>query len=167
MYADISNQFPYLIEDADKYSQIKGELYLVRTQEDIDFIDLLEGVPKHYYRKKIKVISKRGKLVSAWAYFRSEDNPYSMKTTPMSEWVKTIIHTIVTPTAPTMKVIGSQITIIVDIEKIIKEKKYALAKEHGLVIEGKEVSINVSRMKTGEKIKINSFNKIKAITYDY
>ncbi len=88
MYADSSNQFPYVVEDEKRYS-IRGELYKITKQENFDAIDQLEGVPDFYRKKQVSVINKNGHRISAWIYLRSPSNPMEFRReNPMAEWRK-------------------------------------------------------------------------------
>jgi len=66
--------FPYLINEAGKGYNIEGELYQI-DEEILSVLDILEGYPEHYDRKKIKVVS-RGIKVAAIVYFLKEEISY-------------------------------------------------------------------------------------------
>lgn len=66
--------FPYLIDEAGKGYSIEGELYRI-DEEILTMLDILEGYPEHYDRKKIKVVSL-GIEVTAIVYFLNEKIDY-------------------------------------------------------------------------------------------
>ncbi|WP_423792692.1 gamma-glutamylcyclotransferase family protein [Methanocaldococcus indicus] len=71
MYADL---IPYVVED-EKISHIVGEVYDV-DEETLRRIDMLEGHPTFYKRKKVKIVLDNGEEVEAWLYFYPE--PYGV-----------------------------------------------------------------------------------------
>jgi len=80
--------FPCMLESHDNIigKEISGELYLVSTKYIIDTIDVAEGTPTYYVRKKINVESKQGEIYLANAYFYKEDD-YDNGVL-LSEWSK-------------------------------------------------------------------------------
>lgn len=53
-------------------SIVEGALYLT-DMESIKILDGFEGVPVHYLRKEIEVISYTGDIIKAWVYIAIED----------------------------------------------------------------------------------------------
>ena len=69
MYSNAENTFPCVIKNDKKYN-IKGELYQIYFQDQIDDIDRFEGVPKHYKREEINIkIVGSDELIKAYIYF--------------------------------------------------------------------------------------------------
>ena len=64
MYA---NGIPYVSEN-ESVSQIYGELYLVNPRILLT-LDMLEGHPSRYKRKKVPIETLNGKIYNAWLYF--------------------------------------------------------------------------------------------------
>tara|TARA_R100000353_G_scaffold174044_1_gene141255 strand:+ start:190 stop:621 length:432 start_codon:yes stop_codon:yes gene_type:complete len=59
---------PFVVEKPD-LTKIKGELYEV-SDDTLEILDLLEGHPNFYKRKKVNIKSNfSGKIVKAWLYF--------------------------------------------------------------------------------------------------
>lgn len=70
MYPDSQYLFPYMIELSNKESfPIKGEIYSVPTSYIKDVIDVLEGCPNFYYRKRIKVRDTDLNIHEVYVYF--------------------------------------------------------------------------------------------------
>tara|TARA_R110002167_G_scaffold7683_12_gene36198 strand:- start:2012 stop:2368 length:357 start_codon:yes stop_codon:yes gene_type:complete len=68
-YAMYANGIPY-VSDNEQVSQIYGELYLV-NQRILFNLDMLEGHPSWYKRKKIAIETFEGKVYNAWLYFNN------------------------------------------------------------------------------------------------
>ena len=66
-YAMYANGIPYVSEN-EKVSQIYGELYLVNSRILFN-LDMLEGHPSWYKRKKVPIETMSGKIYNAWLYF--------------------------------------------------------------------------------------------------
>ena len=66
-YAMYANGIPYVSEN-ESISQIYGELYLV-SQKILLTLDMLEGHPSWYKRKKVPIETFNGKIYNAWLYF--------------------------------------------------------------------------------------------------
>ena len=58
MFEDSFGNYPYLVPVPKM--RIHGELYLIERRELLEKLDLFEGVPEYYERKKILVKSHRG-----------------------------------------------------------------------------------------------------------
>ena len=58
MFEDSFGNYPYLVPVPKM--RIHGELYLIERRELLERLDLFEGVPEYYERKKILVKSHRG-----------------------------------------------------------------------------------------------------------
>ena len=69
-YAMYVQGIPYVNYD-ETVSEITGELYQV-SNLSLLMIDLLEGHPSWYYRKKIHIETDKGKLYKAWMYFNEQ-----------------------------------------------------------------------------------------------
>ena len=50
------------------YSKIQGEIYLV-SEESMDMLDMLEGHPKWYERRVVKINTDDGIDFDCWLYF--------------------------------------------------------------------------------------------------
>ena len=68
-YALYEHGIPYLVED-EKTSKVTGELYMVDIST-LQNLDLLEGHPKWYRRKLIKVLVGETEHL-AWTYFNKK-----------------------------------------------------------------------------------------------
>ena len=68
-YAMYANGIPY-VSDNEKVSQIYGELYLVKPKILFN-LDMLEGHPAWYKRKKVPTETMSGKIYNAWLYFNN------------------------------------------------------------------------------------------------
>ena len=66
-YAMYANGIPYVSEN-EAVSQIYGELYLV-SPKILFTLDMLEGHPSWYKRKKVPIETLNGKIYNAWLYF--------------------------------------------------------------------------------------------------
>tara|TARA_R100001443_G_scaffold21957_1_gene34163 strand:- start:2045 stop:2404 length:360 start_codon:yes stop_codon:yes gene_type:complete len=66
-YAMYANGIPYVSEN-EQVSQIYGELYLVKPKILFN-LDMLEGHPSWYKRKKVPIETLSGKIYNAWLYF--------------------------------------------------------------------------------------------------
>jgi gamma-glutamylcyclotransferase (GGCT)/AIG2-like uncharacterized protein YtfP len=69
-YAMYVHGIPYVNYD-EPISEITGEIYQV-SKMSLLMIDLLEGHPSWYYRKKIYVETDEGKVYKAWMYFNEQ-----------------------------------------------------------------------------------------------
>jgi len=70
MFPDSQYLFPYLLELSNSESlQIKGELYNVPISYIEEVIDIMEGCPDFYYRKKIKIFDDNLETHEAYIYF--------------------------------------------------------------------------------------------------
>ena len=65
-YALYQAELPYLLND--KEHKVKGEVYNV-NEETLFYLDMLEGHPYLYTRKKIKILTEKGKTLNCWTYF--------------------------------------------------------------------------------------------------
>jgi|TARA_R110000744_G_scaffold372683_2_gene484457 gamma-glutamylaminecyclotransferase len=68
-YAMYVAGIPFLVED-EQVSKIKGELYAV-DETTFEILDVLEGHPKWYERKKVDV-TVEGIEHNAWVYFNEK-----------------------------------------------------------------------------------------------
>ena len=68
-YAMYANGIPY-VSDNEQVSQIYGELYLV-SPSILFNLDMLEGHPSWYKRKKVPIETMSGKIYNAWLYFNN------------------------------------------------------------------------------------------------
>ena len=68
-YAMYESGIPFLVED-EPLVRITGELYMV-DQTTFEILDILEGHPKWYTRKKVDVIVE-GEDHKAWVYFNEK-----------------------------------------------------------------------------------------------
>ena len=66
-YAMYANGIPY-VSETEQVSQIYGELYLVSSKILFN-LDMLEGHPSWYKRKKVPIETFSGKIYNAWLYF--------------------------------------------------------------------------------------------------
>ena len=66
-YAMYANGIPY-VSETEQVSQIYGELYLVSPRILLT-LDMLEGHPVWYNRKKVPIETLNGKIYNAWLYF--------------------------------------------------------------------------------------------------
>jgi len=66
-FALYANGIPY-VSDNEQVSQIYGELYLVSPRILLT-LDMLEGHPSWYKRKKVPIETLNGKIYNAWLYF--------------------------------------------------------------------------------------------------
>lgn len=71
MFPDTQYLFPYLLDTGNTCDalNINGELYSVPLSYIKNVIDVMEGCPDFYYRKKIKIIDTNGIEHEAYAYF--------------------------------------------------------------------------------------------------
>lgn len=82
MFEDSFGNYPYLVPVAKM--RIHGELYLIERKELLEKLDLFEGVPEYYERKKILVKSHRG-TQRAFVYIQPHVTiPKDQK--PLREW---------------------------------------------------------------------------------
>lgn len=82
MFEDSFGNYPYLI--LVPKMRIHGELYLIERRELLEKLDLFEGAPEYYERKKILVKSHRG-TQRAFVYIQPHATiPQDQK--PLREW---------------------------------------------------------------------------------
>jgi len=82
MFEDSFGNYPYLIPVPKM--RIHGELYLIERRELLEKLDLFEGAPEYYERKKILVKSHRG-AQRAFVYIQPHATiPQDQK--PLREW---------------------------------------------------------------------------------
>ncbi len=82
MFEDSFGNYPYLVPIPKM--RIHGELYLIERRELLEKLDLFEGVPEYYERKKILVKSHRG-TQRAFVYIQPHATiPQNQK--PLREW---------------------------------------------------------------------------------
>ncbi|MDD4950674.1 gamma-glutamylcyclotransferase [Sulfuricurvum sp.] len=151
MYADISNLFPYVLEN-EKRSPIHGELYKITNADEFKSIDDLEGMPTYYYRKQISVVSKENKQkISAWIYFRGLKNPTRLRrTNPLSVWKKEL--------APTVK--KERLSAMFSVKRHPKNPPKELEE---IFSYGDDGMIHLSQMKKGSCVPFKSFQNITFI----
>jgi len=65
--------FPYIVFDDNGYP-VLGELYRVDT---LEYLDMLEGYPRHYDRTTITVIDENGNHYVAYVYIPNDSNRVS------------------------------------------------------------------------------------------
>lgn len=68
MFEDTFGNYPYLTDT--RHNTIHGEIYQIRRKELMDKLDIFEGSPEYYERKKIKVKSHHG-IQKAFVYIQS------------------------------------------------------------------------------------------------
>ena len=82
MFEDSFGNYPYLVPVPKM--RIHGELYLIERRELLEKLDLFEGAPEYYERKKILVKSHRG-IQRAFVYIQPHATiPQDQK--PLREW---------------------------------------------------------------------------------
>ncbi len=82
MFEDSFGNYPYLIPVPKM--RVHGELYLIERKELLEKLDLFEGAPEYYERKKILVKSHRG-TQRAFVYIQPHATiPQDQK--PLREW---------------------------------------------------------------------------------
>jgi len=82
MFEDSFGNYPYLVPVPKM--RIHGELYLIERRELLEKLDLFEGAPEYYERKKILVKSHRG-TQRAFVYIQPHATiPHDQK--PLREW---------------------------------------------------------------------------------
>jgi len=82
MFEDSFGNYPYLVPVPKM--RIHGELYLIERRELLERLDLFEGAPEYYERKKILVKSHRG-TQRAFVYIQPHTTiPKDQK--PLREW---------------------------------------------------------------------------------
>ena len=82
MFEDSFGNYPYLVPVPKM--RIHGELYLIERRELLERLDLFEGVPDYYERKKILIKSHRG-TQRAFVYIQLHTTiPQDQK--PLREW---------------------------------------------------------------------------------
>jgi gamma-glutamylcyclotransferase (GGCT)/AIG2-like uncharacterized protein YtfP len=82
MFEDSFGNYPYLIPVPKM--RIHGELYLIERKELLEKLDLFEGAPEYYERKKILVKSHHG-TQRAFVYIQSHSS-VPKEQTPLREW---------------------------------------------------------------------------------
>lgn len=65
---------PY-VNEHDRKVQIQGEVWEVYDAKTVLRMDHLEQHPDWYYRKKVEILGKNGRIYSCWMYFNNFDNP--------------------------------------------------------------------------------------------
>lgn len=82
MFQDSFGNYPYLVPVPKM--RVHGELYLIERKELLERLDLFEGAPEYYERKKILVKSHRG-TQRAFVYIQPHvTTPKDQK--PLREW---------------------------------------------------------------------------------
>jgi len=82
MFEDSFGNYPYLVPVPKM--RIHGELYFIERRELLEKLDLFEGAPEYYERKKILVKSHRG-TQRAFVYIQPHATiPHDQK--PLREW---------------------------------------------------------------------------------
>ena len=77
-YDMYSSGIPYVIEDGLEITKIYGEVYLC-NENTMRNLDMLEGHPTFYKRKKVDIKIVNGKIQSCWIYFYQGDYEVGMK----------------------------------------------------------------------------------------
>ncbi len=82
MFEDSFGNYPYLVPVP--RTRVHGELYQINRRELMDRIDIFEGTPEYYERKKIEVKSHHG-VQRAFVYIQPHTTvPVDQK--PLREW---------------------------------------------------------------------------------
>lgn len=66
-YKLVATGIPFMLEEESSYN-VAGEIYKI-DEDTLRSVDALEGHPRVYERKIIKVVTEVGEVVDAWAYF--------------------------------------------------------------------------------------------------
>ena len=72
LYKSICGNYPFAIESI-KDTNIEGEIYEIASETEFQ-LDILEGFPTLYLKKKIKILCENGDESEATTYLKNEEN---------------------------------------------------------------------------------------------